>query len=83
MGRGGGPWKECVLGDEGECFLREGMKVLMSEEGGEPKLATGMLWEAITVDGGVAGEVLGGGGGFLLAWVDNFVEECGVKGAEK
>lgn len=40
-------------------------------------------WEAITVDGGVAGEVLGGGGGFSLAWVDNFVEECGVKGAEK
>lgn len=22
-------------------------------------------------------------GGFSLAWVDNFMEECGVKGAEK
>lgn len=60
MGRGGGPRKECVLGDEGECFLREGVKVLMSEEGGEPKLAPGMLWEVVTVDGGVGGEVLGG-----------------------
>lgn len=31
----------------------------------------------------VGGEVLGGGGGFSLALVDDFMEECGVKGAEK
>ena len=30
----------------------------------------------------VGGEVLCGAGGFSLARVDNFMEECGVKGAE-
>lgn len=44
-------------------------------------------WDAVGGDHGgrgeLEGEVLGGGGGFSLAWVDDFMEACGVKGAEK